>query len=150
MLHYQTGQLLSPSETNINEKVKYTANTGMALLQTGNSNLDGTGTVYSVLTAASNGTLIKSITIQARGTTTRGMIRFYIADDELFYTRIIDEVEVPARIQSGTQDCWTITYETNWYLKAGLYLKASTEKTEDFCVIAEGLDMSYPTSLNGL
>jgi hypothetical protein len=149
MLHYQTGQLLHPTETNINEKVKYTANTGMALLQTGNSNLDGSGDIYTVLIGASNGTLIKTITIQARGNTTRGMIRFFIGDNSTF-TRIIDEVEVLARQQTATQDCWSITYETDWYLKAGYYLIATTENTENFCVIAEGLDMSYPTSLNGL
>ncbi|HWY13299.1 MAG TPA: hypothetical protein VN026_18350 [Bacteroidia bacterium] len=148
MLHYQTGQLLVPTETNINEKVQYTANTGMALLATGNSALDGSGTVYTVLTAASNGTRIARVTIQGRGTTTRGMIRFFIGDNSTF-TRIIDEVDVPARIQSGTQDCWSITYDTDWCLKSGYILVATTENTENFCVIAEGLDYAYP-ALNGI
>lgn len=149
MLQYLTGQALSRTEININEKVNYTANTGMALLTTGNSNLDGTGNIFTVLTASSNGTLIKKITILARGTTTRGMIRFYIGDGGTF-TRIIDEVDVPARVQSGIQDCWNIVHDTDWYLKAGYLLIASTQNTENFCVIAEGFDMSYPTSLNGL
>lgn len=148
MLHYQTGQLLNPTETNINEKVKYAANTGMALLSTANSNLDGTGTIETILTAENNGTLIKSITIQARGTTTRGMVRFFLSDNSFF--RIIDEVEIPACIQSATQECFYISYETNICLLAGYSLRASTEKSENFCVIAEGLNYTYPTSLNGL
>jgi hypothetical protein len=148
MLHYQTGQLISATETNINEKVKYTANTGTVAISTANTNLDGTGTISTVLTAASNGTLITDITITATGTTTRGMIRFFISDGS--FTRIIDEVDVPARTQSATQSAWSISYETNWYLKAGYTLGVSTEKAEGFSVMAEGLDMSYPTSLNGL
>jgi hypothetical protein len=149
MLQYMTGQLINATHTNINEKVKLTANTGMALLDTANPNLDGAGNIQTVLIGASNGTIIKNVTIQSRDSITRGMIRFYISDNSTF-TRIIDEVDVPARQQTGTQDCWSITYETEWYLKSGYYLMASTEQGEKFCVVAEGLDMSYPTSLNGL
>jgi hypothetical protein len=144
-----TGQLINATENNINEKVKLTANTGMALLNTANPNLDGAGNIQTVLIGASNGTKIKNVTIQGSGSCTRGMIRFYLSDNSTF-TRIIDEVDVPARQQTGTQDCWSITYETEWYLQSGDYLKASTENSESFCVIAEGLDMSYPTSLNGI
>jgi hypothetical protein len=148
MLNYPTSQLLVATETNIDEKVKYTANTGIVAISTANSSLTG-GTIGSVLTAGENGTLITSVTIKATGNTTRGMIRFFIADSETF-TRIIDEVDVPARIQSATQDTFCITLETNWCLKSSWVLGASTEKGEGFVITAEGLDYSYPTSLNGL
>lgn len=149
MLNYLTGQALVPTETNINDKVKYTANNGIAVLTTANPNLNGTGTIETVLTAGANGTLITEITIQAFGTVTRGMIRFFIYNGSSF-TRIIDEVDVPARIQSGTQEAFSISYETNWCLQAGYSLMASTENSENFIVTAQGMDYAYPTSLNGL
>lgn len=149
MLHYLTGEALVKTETNINEKVKYTANTGTGLLSTANPNLDGSGTIVSLLIAGGNGTLINEITIKALGNTTRGMVRFFIGDSETF-TRIIDEVDIPARVQYSTQDTFTICLETNWCLKAGYVLGASTEKAESFAVTVQGLDYSYPTSLNGL
>ena len=93
--------------------------------------------------------MVKTITIKAAGTITRGMIRFFIGDGYTF-TRIIDEVDVPASVQSGTQETWNITYEVDWYLKASWILSASTQNAENFSVTAEGLDMSYPTSLNGI
>ena len=149
MLQYQTGQLLNPTETNINEKVKYTANTGTAALSTANPNLDGTGTIATVITAASNGTLLKTCTIKALGNTTRGIVRFFIGDGGGF-TRIIDEVDIPAIIQSSKQEAFSISYDMDWCLKAGYTIGASTEKAENFAITIEGLDYSYPTSLNGL
>lgn len=149
MLHYLTGEALVKTETNINEKVKYTANTGIGLLSTANSNLDGTGTIVSLLTAGSNGTLIKEINIKAAGTTTRGMIRFFISDGATF-TRIIDEIDIPARVQSSTQETFSISLETNWCLKSGYILSGSTEKAENFAVTVFGLDYSYPSNINGL
>jgi hypothetical protein len=144
MLQYQTGELIYSSENNINEKVNYTANMSIAAISTANTNLDGTGSISTLITAASNGTLVTDINITATGTTTRGMIRFFIGDGGGF-TRIIDEVDVPAITQLSTQKAFNIAYETNWYLKAGYTLGVSTEKSEGFSVIAEGLDMSYPT-----
>lgn len=142
-------QLLNRTRSNIDQKVQYTANSGTVAISTANTNLDGTGTLGTVLTAASNGTLIKTITIKATGTTTRGMIRLYIGDGSTF-TRIIDEVDVPARIQSSKQSTFCITYDVNWSLKAGYLLYASTEKAEGFVVTALAMDYAYPTSLNGL
>ena len=148
MLHYLTGEALVKTETNINETAKYTANTGTGLLSTANPNLDGSGTIVSLLTAGGNGTIINEIIIKAEGNTTRGMIRFFIGDGETF-TRIIDEVEIPARVQFSKQDTFSITLETNLCLKSSYVLGASTEKAENFAVTVQGLDYSYPTNLNG-
>ena len=59
-------------------ETQYTANTGKVLISTANSNLDGTGTLGTVLTAASNGTLIKAITVKAQVNTTEGMVRLFL------------------------------------------------------------------------
>jgi hypothetical protein len=145
MLRYLTGQALSATETNINERVNYTANTGTALLSTANSNLDGTGTKATVLTPASNGTLIKTITVKGRGNVTRGMVRLFLTNTELGTSVLLDEIDIPGVAQTGTQDAFEIVYEVNYYLAAGTYtLTASTEKAENFIVVAEGLDMTYP------
>lgn len=148
MLHYLTGEAIVPTETNINEKVRYTALTGAGSLSTANTNLDGTGALVALFTSSGNGTLIQNIYIKAAQTTTRGMIRFFIGDSDFY--RIIDEVDVPARVQYNTQDTWEIILETNWYLQAGLFLYASTEKGESFKITVDALEMSYPTYLNGL
>jgi hypothetical protein len=52
-------------------ETQYTANTGMVKISTANSNLDGSGTLGTVLTGASNGTLIKTVTVKATSNTVR-------------------------------------------------------------------------------
>ncbi len=122
-------------------ETQYTANTGMANIATANANLDGTGTLGTVLTAASNGTLIVSITIKAQVTTTEGMIRFYIYDGT--NTRIINEVHVDSITKSATNPAFEYVWACNLPLKAGDVLKASTQNAESFNIIAQGLDWAY-------
>ncbi len=140
-----TGSALKPADvtSNINERAKYTANTGQVLISTANTNVNGTGTIGTVITGASNGTLIKKITIQARGNTTKGMIRFYIYNPYSGLHYSLDETDVPATIQSGTQPAWSITYDVDYYIQDQLSLMASTEKGETFAITAEGLNYTY-------
>lgn len=140
-----TGSALKPTDvtTNINERAKYTANIGQAVISTANSNINGTGTIATLITGASNGTLVKKITIQARGTTTKGMIRFYVYNPYNTTYYIIDETHVPAVIQSGTQQAWSITYDVDYDIQSTLSLAVSTQNAETFVVTAEGLDFAY-------
>lgn len=125
----------------INERVKYTANTSTVVISTANSNLDGTGTLGTVLTAASNGTLIQRVTIKATGNTTRGMVRLFIYDGA--NNRLIEEVRVPTVTKSGIDHSFIAVVNLNYNLKTGYLLKASTENAESFSIIAEGLDWAY-------
>ncbi|MBI4645565.1 MAG: hypothetical protein HY738_02960 [Bacteroidia bacterium] len=84
----------------LNERVKFTANTGLAIISTANSNLDGSGTIADLITAANYGTLIKRITIKAQGTTTQGMVRIFHRDAG-GTTWLMREVEIPAITQSS-------------------------------------------------
>lgn len=137
------GDLLRENSQNtINERAKYTANTGIVLISTANSSLSGDGTLGTVLTAAANGTLIKTITINAIGNTTQGMVRLFIYDGNSV-TNLIDEFEIPPSTALGTYPAYTITYEVNYNLKAGYVLKASTQNSESFVIIAEGLNWTY-------
>jgi hypothetical protein len=125
-------------------ETQYTANTGTVVITTANSGLDGSGTLGTVLTAGSNGTLIKSITVKAIMTTTEGMVRLFIYDGST-NTRLINEIHVPSISQAAT----TPTFEYKWNcdlpLQTGYVLKASTQTGDDFVVTAEGLDWTYFT-----
>lgn len=143
-----TGDSLKESDftSNINERAKYTANTGTALVSVANPNLDGTGTIETVLTATGNGTLVKNIIVKAIESTTRGMIRIFISGSfgGSSFTVLIDEIEVPAVIKSSIANAFEKVYDVDYYLPSGALLMASTEQDENFIVTAEGLDISYP------
>jgi len=128
------------------ESTKYTANTGLTTISTANSNLDGTGTLGTVLTAASNGTIIQSITIKAIVSTTPGMVRLFLYDGSN-NTKLLTEIPVPYVTKSSTAHSFYARINFNnkdFALKSGWALKASTENAESFNVIAEGLDWVYP------
>lgn len=122
-------------------ETQYTMNTGMVRISTANSNLDGTGTLGTVLTAAVNGTFIKTVTIKAQTNTTQGMVRLFIYDGT--NTKLISEIEIPAVTKSTTVPSFEKQITVNITLKSGYILKASTEKPETFIVIAEGQDWVY-------
>lgn len=122
-------------------ETQYTANTGMATISTANANLDGTGTLGTVLTAAANGTLVKSVTIKAQVTTTQGMVRLFIYDGT--NTRLVEEIEIPAVTKSTQDHSFETTIQCNFRLKSGYVLKASTQNAEAFNVIAQGADWAY-------
>ena len=128
------------------EETQYTANTGMQTISTANTNLDGTGTLSSaIVTGASNGTLIKTVTVKAQVTTTQGMVRLFVFDGSST-TKLITEIEIPATVKSATDPSCEIVVPLNYSLKSGWSLKASTEKGESFNVIAEGLNWAYYAS----
>lgn len=128
----------------INERVKYTANTGTVLISTANTNLDGTGTLGTVITGASNGTYIPRIFIKGVTTVTRGMIRLFIYDGSS--TRLLKEINVnPVPIVTGTgiDQSYSVTIPLDFHLKSGHIIKASTAIAESFSIVAEGLDWTY-------
>jgi hypothetical protein len=140
-----TGSALKDAEqaSNINERAKYTAITAMALISTANVNIDGTGTITSLFTAGSNGTLIKKINIQAITNVTKGMIRFWIYNPFSLTYYLIDEVDVPAVLKSATQDAFSVTYEVDYFFQSALSFCVSTQNGESFAVTIEGLEFSY-------
>lgn len=129
-------------------ETQYQANTGMVTISTANSNLDGTGTLGTVITGALNGTLIKTVTIKAVDTgstsTTQGMVRLFI--DDTSNVRLLKEIDIPAMGQSSTNPTFEVHLPLNFKLESGFILKASTENGETFNVIAEGLNFAYYAS----
>ena len=128
------------------EETQYTANTGVVAVTSANSNLDGTGTLSTVLTGASNGTLIKNVYIKARTDTASGMIRLFVTGGG--NTRLLHEVEVPANTKSAINPAWQTVVPLSFTLQSGYALKASTEigspsASDSFVVFAEGLNWTY-------
>lgn len=124
------------------EETQYTANTAMAAISTANSNLDGTGTLGTILTGASNGTLIKSVSIKSTGNTTVGMVRLFVHDGANS-SYLLLEVPVPKNAQAATNPAWETQITLDFTLKSGYILKASTQNAENFNIIAEGMDWAY-------
>lgn len=129
----------------IGQRTKYTASTGSYNMVTANTNLDGTsGTFYTILECSvANGTLIKTITIKAATTLTKGMVRLFI-NDNATNPFLIAEVEIPARSQGSIQESFAVSLEVDFMLKNGWALNATTENAESIFVWAEGLDLTYP------
>ena len=113
---------------------------GAVLIDTANTNKDGTGTVGTVITGGTNGTRITRITIQSIGTTTAGMVRLYIDIGATIH--LWKEIAVDAITGSATVEEFVyileLLAERALVLPSGYILLASTEKSEDFNVIAEG------------
>lgn len=131
--------------TNINERAKYTANTGIALISVANPYLDGSGDIQLVISGDDKGTLIKTITIKGIVSTTRGMVRLFVNGtfSGATLTLLIDEIEIPAVIQSGIAESFEISYDLDYFLAHGFSLYASTQNDESFTVIADGLNFTY-------
>ena len=127
-------------------ETQYTANTGMVSINTANSNLDGTGTLGTVLTAAANGTKVKSVTIKAKGSTTaQGMVRLFVVGAAT--AELIAEIKIPIITQSAADKCFEKYLPLDLDLQSGDVLKASTQIGDTFNIFAEGLDWAYNSSV---
>lgn len=130
-------------------ETQYTANTGCGTVITANASMDASaGSVITIFTASNAagmvGCIIKSITLKAQVTTTQGMVRLFITGGGS--TELINEIEIPAVIKSATDPSFELYMETNFFVKAGYVLKATTANSEAINVIAEGVDVNYYTS----
>ncbi|MBN9483108.1 MAG: hypothetical protein BGO70_01195 [Bacteroidetes bacterium 43-93] len=112
------------------------ANTGLVNIATANSNLNGTGSLGTVLTAANDGTLITSITVKATQSTTEGMVRLFIYDG--VNTNLYQEIPVPASARIAETTAFEYTLNQNLFLDSGYELRASTQNSESFNVLAVG------------
>lgn len=117
---------------------------GIVNISTANTNRDGTGTIGTVFTAGTSGSRIDKISIQARATTTSGMVRLFIHNGstsflfkEVPVIAIIPAASVPAFQFSLSQE---IDAVLPIILPTGYSLRASTEKAENFNIIASGGD----------
>ena len=130
------------------------ANTAITTISTANNNLDGTGSVAAVFTAGGKGSIIKTITIKAKGPVTQGMVRLYVGSGSASSISLYKEVPVqttPMLANTPTPAPYLQTFEMtltgDLNLLAGYKLYASTQNAEAFNIIVQGLDWSYPSVL---
>lgn len=113
---------------------------GAGQVSAANTARDGTGTLATILTGASNGTRIHKITIKGTVTTTAGMVRLFI--DDLTNKRLWREIPITAITGSASvaefEYILQLFGEDALHLPNGYILKASTHNAEAINVIAEG------------
>lgn len=121
-----------------------TPKVGVVQISTANTNRDGTGTLGTVLTGGTNGSVVKKIRVCATVTTTAGVVRLYLYDGS--NTRLMQEILVPAITPSTTVEAFsrTITYGPDdvLHLPSNTWeLRASTNNAEAFNVFAFYADL---------
>jgi len=108
-----------------------------AVLSAANTNRDGTGTIVTVLAGGTNGTRVDDIRIAATGTTTAGMVRFFLSLDGGTTSRFLFEVPVPAITPSGAVQSFQTTLTNLGIVLPNntAQLRASTNNAESFHVV---------------
>jgi hypothetical protein len=117
----------------------------MAIVNTSNSSLDGSGALAEVVKGDSiYGTIINRIDVKAIGDTSQGMIRLFIEDDSN-NKKVLWEVKVPCNKVSSINQSFSFTmfFDKGLFLKENWIIKASTQKSEDFNIIAFGESWNY-------
>jgi hypothetical protein len=119
----------------------------VAQVSTANTNRDGSGTLVTVATgpstaaAAGVGKRINRVIVQATGTTTAGVIRFYISLDSGTTNRLVVEKIIPALTPSTALAAFRIDVGelVGLILPGGgaAMLRASTNNAETFNIVAE-------------
>lgn len=126
--------------------MSHRARIGYAGLATANPNRDGSGALGTVITAGLWPQSIERVTIQATGPTTAGMIRLFLHEPaspktgSVGNTSLFDEIPVEAVAATDTVPPWSADLDYSGdqaaYLPPGWSLKASTEKGEQFNLVA--------------
>jgi len=114
---------------------------GSVNVATANTNRDGSGTVATLITGAATGTRIAEIVVQARVTTTAGMVRIYLYDGSSY--RFFDEVAIAAAtVSASVKGTRVSTSYNNLVLPSASWsLVVSTHNAESMDVTALGADL---------
>jgi hypothetical protein len=117
-----------------------TVKVGLGTLATADTARTGTPTnVVTIFTAGSSGSRIDEISIIATATTTAGVVRLWIFNGTTYY--LFEEILVSAITPSTSVATFntTLTFN-NFMLPTGHSLRATTNNSEGFNVIAFGGD----------
>ncbi len=108
---------------------------------TANANRDGTGTVATLITGAATGTRVAEIVVQARVTTTAGMVRVFLYDGTTY--RFFDEISIAAATVSASVKGARVstTYNNLILPSASWSIVVSTHNAESMDVSAFGADL---------
>lgn len=108
----------------------------IATAETSRTSPTNVGTVF---TAGSSGSRIDEVTIIATGTTTAGVVRLWVYTGSAYY--LLSETLVTATTPSTTVTVFSsVSTYNNLMLPSGYSLRATTNNSESFNVIAFGGD----------
>ena len=111
----------------------------MGALATADTSRTAPTTVVTIYTAGASGSRIDSVNVVATGTTTAGVVRLFIYDGTNY--RLFQEVLVSATTPSVSVPVFSASLSFNTFLlPSGYSLRATTNNTEGFNVIAFGGD----------
>lgn len=116
-----------------------TPNALPALISAANTErIYSSGTLVTVVTAGANGTRIEALKAIAEGTTTAGVIRYWITDaaganPKLFEERLVAAI-TPSTTVKVFEDFWAL--DRPIVLASGQLLRASTHNAESFTIHA--------------
>jgi hypothetical protein len=109
-------------------------------ISTANTNRDGTGTAGTLTTGTTSGVVLENVVVTATGTTTAGMIRFFLSIDGGTNKRLICERVVTAKTPSGTVNAFSTTVPELVglvLLTTNTVLYASTNNAETFNILTQ-------------
>jgi hypothetical protein len=118
-----------------------TPKTWQAALSAANTNRDGTGTLVTLVSAGTSGSRIDSVRAVASGTTTAGVIRYFLNDGTnkyLFKERLVTAITPSATVPVFEDD---VSFANGVVLPNGWSLMAATHNGEAFKVFAQGGDL---------
>jgi hypothetical protein len=113
---------------------------GSGLVSAANTNLDGTGSLVTLIAAIASDGKLEFVRVRARQTTTAGMIRLFLFDGSATY-RLLDEIPVTAVVMSAGVAGFTADRDYSGifaFIPSGWSLVASTHIAEAFNVHAWG------------
>lgn len=117
----------------------------IAEVSTANANLDGTGTIASVVDGGQEGVEIRQISVKAEGTTTQGKIRLFLSTDAGVTWELWREIDVPPITPSASINAFQANLDLEGTALGTLKLPdtnavlgAATHNAETFNVFARG------------
>jgi len=115
--------------------------TWQAALSAANTNRDGTGTLVTVMSAGASGSRIDKLRVVASGTTTAGVIRYFLNDGTnkyLYRERLVSAITPSATVAVFEDD---VSLVDGLVLPTGWSLMAAPHNAEAFKVFAQGGDI---------
>jgi hypothetical protein len=123
----------------------YVAATSGATLSVANPYLDGSGTIETVLTAGLNGCKISNIILKGQSSSSLGMIRLFIFDGGAGQPILFWESPVSEIFCSATEPSFFAEIMNDeLFLMNGYSIMASTEISDRFTIMVEGMNWYYP------
>ena len=117
-----------------------TPRSNAAAISVANTARDGSGTVVTIATAGSNGSIFDVVRVVATGTTTAGVVRIFIHDGTNYF--LYKEILVTAITPSTTVEVFNaeLIPTVPLVMPAGYSIRAATNNAEGFNVIVSGGD----------